>query len=294
MKYLIRYCILTLSIGILIGCNNPQPTELIENEDPIEIEVINQNPSEPTIFGVDSSGFGDNPASYTNLVSVAGYMVINQGLRIKSSFAQAVFFDKSKPILSPANRLIGYQTLTPGAVFFDDQRAQIRELRVRYSIDRDTTLGMRYLLHNRALLGDQFDFDFNSKINFRFNPSISPAISFDISTPPEILLNYKLSGSSADRNLGLILNWDASYVKNFEIVISIIDLQRDINFPLYRIRTTDDGKLILPKNILQELANRFNKIAFTATRKFEKRVNSSPSEFFVVSQSITSITVDLR
>jgi hypothetical protein len=122
---------------------------------------------------------------------------------------------------------------------------------------------------------------------------ISPSISFDITTPPEILLNYKLSGSSTDRNLGLILDWDAAYAKNFEIIISIIDLQRNFNFPLYRIKTADDGRFILPRNILQELANRFNVVSFTASRKFEKRVDSSNGELVVISQSITSITVDL-
>ena len=84
-----------------------------------------------------------------------------------------------------------------------------------------------------------------------------------------------------------------AYNKNFEILLSVFDEQRDIVFPLYKIKTSDDGKFVMPKKLLEELAVRFEKIVFTLTRKFEKREAFGISELFVISQSINSISIDI-
>jgi hypothetical protein len=295
MKTRIKYLLIIFLTGIYLGCNNPQPTSLVEDEDPLEIEVINKNPTEPTSFGVDSTGLRENPARFTNVITVAGIKQTFQGISFKSSFAQAVFFDKTKPLFGLNDKLIGYKTLTPGNIFFDNQRAQLREFRIRYRTTRDTSLGFRYILHKRAGFGDPFDFEYNSSINFRFVPDVSPSnsISFDIATPPEIFLNYRLAGKKSNKDLNLLLEWNAGFVKNFEILISIIDEPRNIVFPLYKIKTADDGKFKMPKKLLEELAIRFDKVAFTLTRKFEKQQGNGISELFVVSQSINSISVDI-
>lgn len=292
MKSIIKYLPLLISVGFLFGCNNPQPTALVEDDDPFELEVITKNIAEPTSFGVDSSGIGENPARFTNVITVAGIKQNILGTSVKSSFAQTVFFDKTKPIYGLRGKLLGYSTLTPGSVFFNDQRAQLRQFIINDGIKRDTSLGLRYVLHRRGILGDSFDFDFGSKVNFRFESLLSPSISFDIATPPEIILNFRLAGSKATKNVSLILEWNAGYIKNFEILLSIVDTQRDIVFPLYKIKTADDGKFIVPQKLLEELAVRFEKIAFTLTRKFEKRESAGISELIVISQSITSISID--
>jgi len=293
MKSLIKYSLLLFLIGSYLGCNNPQPTALVEEEDPIEIEVITKNPAEPTSFGVDSTGLSENPARFTNVITVAGIKQTFQGVSFKSSFAQAAFFDKTNPIFGLNGKLIGYSTLTPGKIFFNNEEAKLRPFRVRYRVNKDTLLGFRYILHKRTGFGDSFDFDFNSKITFRFLPDISSSVSFDIATPPEIFLNYRLSGSKPNKNLNLLLEWNAGFVKNFEILLSIIDEQRNIVFPLYKIKTSDDGKFKMPKKLLEELAARFDKISFTLTRKFEIRQGNGINELFVVSQSINSISVDI-
>lgn len=293
MKSLIKYFLLLFLVGSYLGCNNPQPTALIEDDDPIEIEVLTKNPAEPTSFGIDSTGLNENPARFTNVITVAGIRQTYQGVSYKTSFAQAAFFDKTKPVFGLNNKLIGYSTLTPGDVFFNNQKAGRRQFRIRYGVNRDTSLGLRYVLHQRGIMGDPFDFDFNSNINFRFVPDISSPVSFDIATPPEIFLNYRLSGSKRNKNLNLLLEWNAGFVKNFEISLSIIDAQRNIVFPLYKIKTADDGKFKMPQKLLAELAVRFDKIAFTLTRKFEKQQGNGISELIVVSQSINSISVDI-
>ena len=293
MKSLIKYFLLLFLIGSFLGCNNPQPTALIEDNDPIEIEVLTKNPAEPTSFGIDSTGLNDNPARFTNVITVAGIKQTIRGISFKSSFAQAAFFDKTKPVFGINGKLIGYSTLTPGNVFFSNQKAERRQFRIRYGVNKDTSLGLRCVLHRRGILGDPFNFDFNSNINFRFVPDISSAVSFDIATPPEIFLNYRLAGSKSNKNLNLLLEWNAGNVKNFEILISIIDDPRNIVFPLYKIKTADDGKFAMPKKLLEELAARFDKLEFTLTRKFEKQQGTGIAELIVVSQSINSISVDI-
>ena len=293
MKSIIKYLLPLFLFGSYLGCNNPQPTALVEDDDPIEIEVITKNPAEPTSFGVDSTGLNQNPARFTNVITVAGIKQTVLGVSFKSSLAQAVFFDKSKPVYGMHDKLLGYSTLTPGNVFFNNQKAQLRQFTIKHGVNRDTTLGLRYVLHKRGVFGDPFDFEFNSKINFRFVPDISSPVSFDIATPPEIFLSYRLAGAKANKNLNLVLEWNASFVKNFEILISIVDDQRNIVFPLYKIKTADDGKFKMPKKLLEELSARFDKIAFTLTRKYEKQQGNSIGELFVVSQSINTISVEL-
>lgn len=295
MKSSIKYLPLIFLLGLFLGCNDPQPTALVENEDPMEIEVLTKNPAEPTSFGVDSIGINENPASFTNVVTVAGIKQSVEGNSFKTSFAQTVFFDRTRPVLVLNNRLIGYATLSPGRVFFDNEEAKIRPLKVRYGINKDTSLGVCYRLYKRNGLGDLFNFNFNSSINFKFTPFLSPSDSsaFDIATPPEIFLNYKFAGTRAGKNLNLILEWNAGYVKDFQIVLSVFDRLRNLDFPLYRIKTSDDGKFIVPKNLLTELGARFDRIILTLIRKYEKRQTGSISELIVVSQSINSITVDI-
>ncbi|NWF89046.1 MAG: hypothetical protein HXY50_06230 [Ignavibacteriaceae bacterium] len=287
MKSSIKYLFLFLLVQFYVACNSPQPTALVEDTDPIEIEVINKNLAEPTSFGLDSTGISDNPARFTNVITVAGIKYESNKDLFKTSFAQAVFFDRSKPVYVLNHRLIGYGTNTPGSVYFNNRRADIRQLVVKYSANKDTSLGFRYVLYRRAGLGDPFDFEFNSTVNFRFDPILSAPISFDITTPPEIFLNYKLSGQRANKNLALLLEWNAGNVKNFEILLSIGDI------PLYRIKTADDGKFLIPVKLLQELAQKFDSINFTLTRKYEKRESSTFSELIVVSQSIFNISIEL-
>jgi len=293
MKSLIKYFLLLFFLGSFFSCNNPQPTALVEDTDPIEIEVITKNSAEPTSFGVDSTGLRENPGRFTNVISIAGIKETVRGISNKSSFAQAAFFDRTKPIYGLNGKLIGYSTLAPGKVFFDNEEAKIRPYRIRYGINKDTLIGFRYELHKRTNLGDPFDFVFNSKINFRFEPFVSSTVSFDIATPPEIYLNYRMSGSKANKNLNLLLEWNAGYVKNFEILLSVSDKLRNIVFPLYNIKTSDDGKFVMPKKLLEELAARFDKIVFTLTRKFEKQQGNGISQLYVISQSINSIPVEI-
>ena len=106
MKSFIKHFLVFLLFGLFSSCNNPQPTALIEEDDPIEIEVINKNLSEPTSFGVDSTGLNYNLTRFTNVITVAGIKLTSGGISVKTSFAQAAFFDKTKPVYV-SGRLLG-------------------------------------------------------------------------------------------------------------------------------------------------------------------------------------------
>jgi hypothetical protein len=294
MKSQIKYLLLIVLLGSIFGCNNPQPTSLVEDEDPLEIEVINKNPAEPTVFGVDTTGLRGSPVRFANIISVTGAKTVIQGISFKSSFAQAVFFDKSKPVLCNSGKLVGFKTLAPGSIFFNSRKAQVREFIVRCGINRDTSLGPRYVLHRRGNFGDLFDFEFNSKVSFTFLPDSAAlnAVSFDIATPPEIFLTSRITGRKSDKNLNLLLEWNTAYIKNFEITLSIVDNNKNI-LPLYKIKTADDGKFKMPQKLLEELSTRFETVYFTLTRKFEKQHSNGVGELFVISQSINSISVDI-
>lgn len=294
MKSLFNFLFVISFGGFFIGCNNPQPTALVDDEDALEIEVINNNPAEPTNFGIDSTGLREAAVRFTNVITVTGSKTTLQGTSFKSSFAQAVFFDKSKPVYDLNNKLIGFKTRTPGGIFFNNRKAQLREFRIKYGAGSDTSLGLRYVLHRRGSFGDPFEFEFNSLVSFTFIPDSVAlnTISFDIATPPEIFLTIKTSGRKVDKNLNLILEWNPANAKNFEILMSIFDGQNNI-IPLYKIKTADDGKFIVPKKLLEELSLRYNSIIFTLTRKYHQEHLKGSNELFVISQSINTIPVDI-
>lgn len=294
MKTLFNFLFAISFTGFYVGCNNPQPTSLVDDKDALNIEMINANPANPTRFGIDSSGLGESIAQFTNVIAVTGFKTTLQGTSFKSSFAQAVFFDRSKPIHDLNNKLIGFKTQTPGTIFFNNRKAQLKEFKIRYGINRDTTLGLRYVLHRRGNFGDPFEFDFNSVVSFTYIPDSATlnTISFDIATPAEIFLTVRTSGRKLDRSLNLILEWNAANVQNFEILMSIFDDQRNV-IPLYKIKTADDGKFVMPKKLLEELSLRYDSIIFTLTRKFQQEHLKGSSELFVISQSINTISVDI-
>lgn len=293
MKSQIKYLSILIIAALCLECNNPQPTSLVEDEDPLEIEVINRNPTDPTYFGVDTIGASGDLTRFSNIVSVTVAKGVLKSTPFRSSFAQAVFFDKSKPVFINNGKLVGFKTVTPGSIFFNNRKAQVREFIIKYGINKDTLLGSRYVLHRRGNLGDPFDIEFNSSVSFSFIPDSAAlnSISFDIETPREIFLTSRLAGTKSNRNLNLLLEWNSAFVKNFEITVGVLDSLNII--PLYKIKTADDGKFKMPQKLLEELSLRFDTLYFTLTRKFEKRQSNGVVEFLVLSQSLNSISVGI-
>jgi hypothetical protein len=292
-----------LYISIIItayfyGCDKPGPTELIDDET-FDVEILGKDlDNEYYSNGYDTSGVTENVNQYGSIISVSGLKITNNNSTTYFSSAQTYLFDKTKPFYSPNNILLGYKTITPAVIRFDNVIARLTEYRIRYQqngILIDTVLGNKYELYNRhgRFLWDPFTFNYSSQVNFSYNPILFGAsVSFDIATPPEV------TGSVGFivENTGKIkadLNWNGESVNKFYVIIGGVKVSNQQIFPILKIKTKDDGSLTIPSNLLKSIpVNRFNKLAITFVRRYDKLVTINDNDVYVTSQSIHTVIVD--
>ena len=301
MKLTIKYLILLLGFLVINGCDKPAPTQLIHEEDPLEIELITQDiTDELHSSGYDSTGFVYNPSrGFTNIITVSGIKTSHNEFTFLTSHAQAIFFNRDSLIFSPDGRFIGYKTQLLGNVDFNGVRAKIREFRIWFKDRRngrpsDTLLGYRHVLHNRPLIpGDDFNFQFNSLVNFDFNPFIGNPVQFNIPTLLEI--NGSIHFEGQINNLTANISWNAGHSDKFEIIIGGSLRLNGKVLPLYRLKTRDDGNLEIPRSLLNQIPlDRFNKLIFSIIRKKEFHIPSDNNDLFILSQSIHNLVIDIH
>ncbi|MEJ2613658.1 MAG: hypothetical protein P8Z35_01750 [Ignavibacteriaceae bacterium] len=293
-----------LSGLIFFGCNKPAPTELIQDnqtaEDPAQVEVITTNINDESYSnGYDSTGVADSLLDHVNTIYVSGIKISSKLGTVNTSLAEAIFFDKTKPVYVD-NYLIGFRTLTPGIIRFNNYRARLIPLKVRIrNSSADSSLGLMYFLYSgRAMRIDPFDFKYNSNIDFQFNPLIGSLISFKIPTPPEITATIRVDGKRSENDLKALLEWSHPLPgRNINIIIGAVDKINGSTYPIYRIRTKDDGKYQIPENLLNQIPfDRFNKIVLTLVRKFQKyeKNNENGNDLYILSQSVHTLIIDLQ
>jgi hypothetical protein len=295
-------CKYYLLAGLIIwGCNKPAPTELIQDSqttnDAAQIEVITKNINDQSYSnGYDSTGVADSLMGHVNTIYVSGIKITSKIGTLNTSLAEAIFFDKSKPV-NVGGYLIGYRTLTPGTILFNSHRARLVPLKVRIRNSAiDTSLGLKYFLYSgKRILLDPFRYEYNSNIDFQFIPIIGSSISFKIPTPPEITGNIKIEGAR-NNNLKVILDWDLpSPNRQIEIIIGAVDRTSGEIFPMYRVITRDDGRFQIPVNLIKQIpTERFNKVVVTFIRKYEKYENNAgnKNDLYILSQSVHTIIID--
>jgi len=303
MKNLLITSLLFASIIFITGCDKPAPTELIDDTSADEYKVLTSNLEEQYInSGVDTSGLEQDLTGLTNIISLSGIKITtiknNQSPTINLSLAQAFFFDRSKPIYFSNGELLAYETVTPGIIKFDNHIARTVNFRLRYRDQgafRDTVLGKKYLLYSgNGNWGDPFRFRYNSSIPFEFNPIISQPITFDINTPHEINGNVIMQGSRGNGDLQPVLEWNGLHGKRITLVLGVIRQGHLFSIPVYRIRTADDGRMVIPKQLLNELPlENFNKLVFTFIRSLENFKGDGNNKLLVSTQSIHSIVIDI-
>lgn len=282
------------------ACDDPAPTELIADET-FEVEILGKDlDNEFYSNGYDTSGISDDLINYSSYLAVSGIKLTIDGRTDNISSAQVYIFDKSKPFRSPKNKvLIGYNTIIPGIIRFDNVIARLSDYRIRYreaGILVDTVLGKKYELfnlNNRPLF-DPFVFRYNSAINFSYNPfQGNQTSSFNIITPKEITGNVRVI-QGANNKMGLEIMWNAESVDNFYLILGGTRVTSKNIFPFYRLRTNDDGKLIIPNSLLKNIPKeKFDKFVVTLVRKYDKVYSFTNTDLYVVSQSIHSIVVDI-
>ena len=309
MKKLFRilYCLCLLTCGILLNsCNNPAPTELVQDnpsvQNQIQVEVVTKDPTDEYYNnGFDTTGVANPVMNYSNIINVSGIKTTINNITTKISFAQAIFYNRNMPIREPGGRLIGYQTVTPGRVKFNNILAMTIPYRIRFNnhgMHADTNLGNMFAL-TRGMMG-QFNFDYNSSINFQFIPMQGHAVNFDIPTPKEIIGKVILSGNIRNKTLNCLLNWDKGNPNDsIEIILGAITTAKNSDgtysiLPLYKMKTRDTGKLLIPARLVNEIPqSKFNKLVLTFVRKYQIHFTGSGNDLFVLSQSIHSITLDI-
>jgi hypothetical protein len=301
MKKFLTY-LLIFSAGIIFySCDKPAPTQLIDdNPDDLEVELLNKNLDDKYFTsGADTSGIIHNLTGITNLISVSGIKITANNRTSGFSLAQAMFFDKSKPIKFSDDRILAYNTITPGTIKFNGIEANIVPYRIRYwdlGELKDTLLGNKYQLYNIFEgLPDPFYFDYNSSVSFEFNP-FGPGsnLAFNITTPKEIIGKVVLEGSKISKNLEAVLRWNHLNSKRITVIIGLIRQNQIASIPVYRMKTGDDGELRIPTRYFSQLPlERFEKIVFTFVRSFEGYHSNGNNDLFASSQSIHSIVIDI-
>ncbi len=298
MKTIKKYFPLLIILLIINGCDKPAPTQLVQDEDFLEVELISKDAEDDISAGYDSTGFiYSPPGRFFNIITVSGIKTKYNNISFSNSYAQAIFFDRALPV-KIGNRLIGYRTRILGNVDFNNVRAKLRPFNIRFKRpngnNSDTTLGFKHVLHSRPGNPDEdFNFEYNSTINFDFAPFIGNPVQLNISTPAEINGSAKI-----ERNGNMLsgnLTWNAGNSDKFEVIIGASKRgQNDNIFPIYRLRTNDDGQLNIPPELISKIPlNRFDRLVFSLIRKNDMIINSGTNDLYILSQSIHNLIVDI-
>jgi hypothetical protein len=298
-KYFIY--IVVLFAFIYSGCDKPGPTELVDDEESFDVEVLGKDINDEYYSnGYDTSGVIEDRKNFASIVSVSGIKLTKDNATINISSAQTIIFDKTRPVRSPRGVLLGYRTIAPGIIKFNDIQARLRDFHIRIREAGnlvDSVLGKKYELFNidGRPIYDPFIYPYNSSITFSYNPFFGGQLSnFEILTPTEVTGYVKLVRLNEQNKFRAELNWNSEGSNNFSIIIGGIRNSNQQNFPFYRIRTKDDGKFIIPASLLKNIPrDRFNKITISFIRKFDKLVQVQNTDLYVSSQSIHTIIVDI-
>lgn len=303
MKTNLHISLLIILIALLNGCDQPAPTELIndmpDNSSELQIEVLGGNVTDEYYSdGFDTTGVDFSARAITNLVSVSGIKVTYKNTTIESSLAQARFLDKSKPIKNSDGIVIGYQSSTPGIVLFNNKIANIVPYRIRFrskGVLSDTLIGQRYQLFS-GWLGhlDPFGFNYSSNVNFKLNPLAGSSINFDVPTLQQITAVLHMSGSLTSKNLVTRVEWDNKGSQGVELIIGVVPKNSSNTYPLFRIRSRDTGLIKIPQHLLNDLpAGRFSHFVLSLKRKVEFIRTGGNQEINVLSQSIHTIKAEI-
>ena len=104
-----------------------------------------------------------------------------------------------------------------------------------------------------------------------------------------------MQGSRSNRDLQAILRWNALHGKRITIILGVKIHGHLFTIPIYRIRTRDDGNLVVPKQFLNELPlENFSKLVFTFIRSVESYKGDGNNKLLVSAQSIHSIVIDIH
>ena len=304
MKRIINYIAILILAVTFYSCQKPAPTELVtndsESQDKVTISIV---PNEPDSFeytnGYDSTGIISPVPKYTSVVTVSSTKTTYKSNTTNAYLAQAIFYDKTKPINLRTGKLIGFRTRSLGIVQFGNHIARLAPLSIKIKNSaKDSVIGFYHLLYRKSNFGDPFEFNFNSKIDFKLKIMGIPPVNFQIPTPEEISGSIESSGSLTKGNLRYTLKWNG--INDGKIDIIIGGIKRGFNksevSPFLNLRTADDGELILPASLLKDFPfNQFERVVFTFIRKkvVDKFTDNTLEDNFIAAYSIHNIQLGI-
>ena len=304
MKYFKLSILFVLTGLLLYGCNSPAPTELVsdtQSQNPVQVEVITKDTGNVYYNnGFDTTGIAEPNLNYSNIITVTGTKLTEDGNTTQSGYAQILFFDTLNPIKSPSGKVLGYLmrkiNFDKMNVMFDNFRAVPVPYRLRYKQDGqniDTLLGEQYVLVNRGNMTGRFKFRYNSKINFKMLYDNKP-VNLSISTPSEITGTVNMTGHLSEKNLNAVVQWNGEGGGGIELIIGAIAKNSNSPFPLYKLQLQDKGSISIPPKLLNEIPqNKYGKFVFTLVRKIVVQRTGGNANLYVLSQSIHSIILDI-
>jgi hypothetical protein len=300
MKYLIKNIVLTLILLLFnVSCDDPLPTELINNEEEVDIAVINPEPNSIVITGYDSTGITNPIPEKQSIISLSGIKTTVNGRTFYKAFGEAVFYDTSKPVFINQNKIIGYKTLEFGKVKVGKDTAKIVPHLLKYRenfVLKDTLVGVKHIIsYGPSLLpsGNKLPYNKNIKIEF-INKNGSPSLLF-IKIPEEIKGRMNVTGSRAKNNLKIDLSWNHSFTGSDEIIVGgIIQGSRELE-PLFRLKNFKKNKFTIPNSLIKQiLSGNYSSIVVSFIRKTRKtKPTSRLGDIYFASQSIHNIWIAL-
>ena len=309
MNYAQLYCRIFSAITIIVaGCETSQSP--IELSDPSvrdqDLQVISDLISSETYLAVDSKDYTDaTPASFGSSVPQGrflGYMIVAGGVyddstkHYEASLARAVFFDKSKPLISNGDTS-GFEALDAGVIRLDTIRlVRLGAYFVRGAGMSDTSLGVQYSFVDRGSPA-------NSALRFvgghpyRWSAEGSDHLSpFDATiiapTNLHVVSPKPLDLVSASQNL--LVRWEGGGT-SVKILISDIEHSPTPRV-IFQFRVSQNrGSVVIPSTILTLLPKQTQKFLFTflSETNVVTRVNNYPEDVLMRAVTIHNLLLQV-
>lgn len=281
---------------VIVSCKGSGPTELIyDDSEDLDIEILTPNPDLLDYASdFDSTGTINQIPAHSNVISVNGIKTTtNSGIGIEHYYASAMFFDKSKPVKLPNNRLIGYVLQTFGMVSFDNSEARKAVKRIRYlynGVERDTLLGSFYELRKGRGPMHQRGFPYNSFVEFKMTLNSGQNINFNIPTPEEITGQVKLRGNRKDKNIQLAVEWNGLGNGKIDIIVAGSVMGNNIE-PFFKVKVDDNGSFVLREELLRNIPFDHFRVLVVSLERTKELYYSGPylNDNYIAGKSIHNI-----
>lgn len=296
--------LLFISILFFASCENPVPVDLIDSsqqsDKDLQIEVLSTNPDDETNSSdVDTTGYNNSNFDYQGEIFLSKNIINYQSTTIESNFAQTILFDKTNPIRNRNNRIIGYRSRNLLNVRYNNHNA--REVPYTIKMNQggnivDSLLGKKYILFYKSnfIYSDSINFEFGSLVNVELVHSPMRRFSQNLLMPEKILGNIKINRIN-DTEYKTILEWNGLNKDNIQIVIGAYTKTLiPILIPLYRLKTIDDGSLLIPDNLIESIPkDKFGRLAFIFMRQNNGIINFNGDQIFYLTQSTNTHIINI-